>query len=389
MRIVADENIPFVADAFRGLGEVTTLPTPQITSTAVHEAELLVIRYETRVNEALLSGSPVRFVASATIGTDHVDLAYLQARGISFASAPGCNSNSVKEYIVAALLSFAVRHRISLQGKKLGVVGVGNIGSKVVKAAQALGMTVLENDPPLARTTGDPRFVELEKLLDADFITLHTPLTRTGPDPTYHLINQEKLSRMKEGMVLLNASRGAVVDTGALKHALLTGKLSAALLDVWEDEPTIDCELLSQAALGTAHIAGYSMEGKLNAVRMVREAVCQYFGLTVEWNPARNLRTPVAAEILLDTQEQRMEFALHNALQQAYRIEEDDARLREMLKLPADRRSAYFASLRSRYTFRREFSNYTVHFSPGCESFMQRLSILGFHCVPDCPSAPP
>ncbi|MCK4325827.1 4-phosphoerythronate dehydrogenase, partial [bacterium] len=211
MKIVADKNIPFVEEAFGKLGEVATLPGRQINSSAVKEADVLLVRTVTRVDERLLKGSRVRFVATATIGLDHVDLDYLKKKGIGFASATGCNANSVAEYIVAALLIFAQRYEFSLSGKTIGVVGVGNVGSRVVEKAGILGMNVLQNDPPLARKTGESRFRPLEELLQkSDILTLHVPLSHEGEDATYHMANEALFEKMKKGGFFINTSRGAV-----------------------------------------------------------------------------------------------------------------------------------------------------------------------------------
>jgi erythronate-4-phosphate dehydrogenase len=330
----------------------------------------------------------VRFVASATSGTDHVDFPYLQAHGIGFANAPGSNSNSVKEYVVAALLAFAARQGISLNGKTLGVVGVGHIGGKVAKAAEALGMKVIENDPPLARATGDSRFVPLDEILKADFITLHTPLVETGRDATVHLFDDGRFSCVKKGALLLNTSRGSVVDTAALLRALRQGTVGAALIDVWENEPSIDSLLLSLVALGTAHVAGYSTEGKLAAVRMVREAVCDYFGLSSGWDPAQHLGSPERCEVALAEPAPTQEMALHRIVRQVYDVEQDDARLREMLSLAPERRAAYYLKLRAEYPFRREFSAYTIQLRPEHGYLSQALSALGFACSSASPAAP-
>ena len=369
-------------DAFGDLGELVALPTEAITAAAARDADVLVIRNETPVNEGLLRGSRARFVASATAGSDHVDFAYLEARGIGFANAPGANANSVKEYVVAALLAFAARQGLALSGKTLGVVGVGHIGSKVTAASKALGMKVLENDPPLARAMGDPRFVALDEILDADFITLHTPLARTGPDATFHLFDHDRFSRVKKGAVLVNTSRGGVVDTAAFRQALQQGRVAAALVDVWENEPLIDADFLAQTALGTAHVAGYSMEGKLAALCMVREAVCSYFGLSAPWNPAQHLGTPEGSRIAPARHGLKQELALHNIVRQVYDIEQDDALLREMVSLAPEQREAYYTRLRINYRPRREFSSYAVELQPEDENLKESLVALGFNCIP-------
>jgi erythronate-4-phosphate dehydrogenase len=213
MKIIADSKIPFVQEAFADVAEVTALDTREIVPDVVREADALLVRSETTVDKSLLNGSRVRFVATATIGTDHLDTDYLQQRGIGFASAPGSNANSVGEYIVAALLVLEERCGFSLAGKTLGVVGVGNVGTIVVRYARALGLHVLQNDPPLARTTGNPAFLPLDELMDADIITIHVPLTKTGPDKTFHLFGDARIRAMKSGSILINTSRGGVVDT--------------------------------------------------------------------------------------------------------------------------------------------------------------------------------
>jgi erythronate-4-phosphate dehydrogenase len=381
MRIVADENIPHVAKAFGNIGSVTTLPTPQITQQTARDADVLVIRNETQVNAELLRGTRVRFVASATAGRDHVDFDCLTAAGIPFENAPGSNANSVKEYVIAALLAFAARQGVSLQGKSLGIVGVGAIGSKVARAAEALGMKVVANDPPLARSTRDPRFVPLEQVLAADFITLHTPLTQDGQDSTYHLFDSARFAKMKSSAVLINSARGAVVHTEALKAALKNGQLAAALTDVWEDEPAIDAGLLAQALIGTAHVAGYSMEGKLRAVQMVRDAVASHFRISSTWDPAQHLGTPKGSKLRLNGHAGLRETTLHQLVKQVYDVEQDDALLRKMLSLAPDQRAAYYTSLRTRYPSRREFSSYTVELSSHNEHLRATLAGLGFNCA--------
>lgn len=380
MRILADKNIPCVTEVFSDIGEVTAVETPLISSPLIREADILIIRSETSVNERLLNGSPVRFVGSPTAGTDHVDTDFLRTNGIGFASAPGSNSNSVKEYVVAVLLAFAARRRISLRGKTLGVVGVGNIGSKVVKAAEALGMFVLRNDPPLARMTGESRFVPLDRVLEADFITLHVPLTRDGRDPTYHLFDEPQFSRMKKGAVLLNTARGSVVCTPALKRALRQGLLSSALIDVWENEPSIDIEALSLSTIGTAHVAGYSMDGKVAAVLMVREAAGRYFGISSARSPTPYLREPDQPIIRLKAGGLADETPLHGIVRQAYDVEEDDARLRAILTLPEKGRAAHFSHLRTGYPYRREFSSFTVELPPEYARLSATLTTIGFAC---------
>ncbi|MHC4912347.1 MAG: 4-phosphoerythronate dehydrogenase, partial [Planctomycetota bacterium] len=243
MKIVADANIPFVRNCFSSLGEVEVVPGREITSNVIADADVLLVRSITQVDSDLLAGSSVRFVGTATIGFDHVRTDFLLSNNIGFASAPGSNANSAAEYVLAALLSVARKRKIQLEGKSIGIVGVGNVGSKVEKKAKALGMKVYLNDPPLQRQTGDAKYLPLEKLFGCDFITLHTPLTFEGIDKTFHLADERFFKLLKPACIFINTSRGAVVDTITLKGAIQSGKLGAVVLDVWENEPNINIEL--------------------------------------------------------------------------------------------------------------------------------------------------
>ena len=377
MRIVGDANIPLLADAFGPLGEVAALPADRITPEALRSADALLVRSVTRVDEALLAESTVRFVATATIGFDHIDRAYLSRRGMGFAYAPGSNARSVAEYVLAAIYTLADRRRFRVTDMVLGVVGCGNVGGRLARMAQAIGMKVLRNDPPLARQTGDPRYVPIEALAEADIVTFHVPLERSGPDATYHMIDEGLLARLKRGMTLINTSRGAVADTAALKAAIAGRRLGAVVLDVWEKEPNIDGELLQRADLATPHIAGYSYDGKTNGTLMVLEAFCRHFGLRREWDPSP-LMPPAArprGRLLAGI---TVEKIIHEAIQAAYDIEADDKRLRAILAEPSDKRGRFFDSLRRDYPVRREFPGTTVELAEPNAAAKEALEALGF-----------
>ncbi len=360
MRIVVDQRIPFVEEAFGAFGEVVKFDSRAIDSAAVKDADALLVRSETKVDAKLLEGSKVRFVGTATIGTDHVDAGYLKRSGIVFASAPGCNSNAVVQYVYSALFTVAEREGFKLRGKTLGVVGVGNIGSKIVRVGKKLGMKVLQNDPPLARASGDPRFLQLDDLMDADFITVHVPYTKTGTDPTHHLFDAKRLSMMKEGSVLINSSRGAVVDSRALRSALATGRPGKSVLDVWEKEPNIDIELLAKCAIGTQHIAGYSIDGKVNATKMIYEAFCSHFAKQKTWDAAAAIKPPAEPEMRVAPDYDDAESVISNLVRKCYDITKDDESLRKIAGLGQEERGQYFKGLRGKYVFRYEFSNMTV-----------------------------
>jgi erythronate-4-phosphate dehydrogenase len=317
-------------------------------------------------------------VGTLTIGTDHVDLGYLASRGIAFASAPGSNANSVAEYVAAALLVWSRRSGEPLRGKTIGVVGVGHVGSKVVRVAQALGMSVLLNDPPLERKTGDRTYRPLDELMQADVITLHVPLEKAGPDATHHLFEETRLNRMKRGVLLINTARGAVVKTGALRAALDAQKVGDAILDVWEGEPGIDTRLLNQVTLATPHIAGYSFDGKLNAVRAIDNELHRFLGIPAETEFQPEPVPPEAATIRIPEDVLGDEEMLCAAVRQAYDIELDDYMLRQIVSLPAAAQRHYFMRLRAEYRTRREFFNRIVELSPQQGSVRKTLTDLGF-----------
>jgi len=371
MKIVADENIPFVKECFASIGDVQTLSGRKITPDGIADADILLVRSITPVNEKLLANSKVKFVATATIGFEHIDVDYLKNRGIGFASAPGSNANSVADYIVAALLSVAQKHKITLEGKLIGVVGVGNVGSKVAKKCAALGMRVKLNDPPLFRQTGDTRYRPLNELFDCDFITLHTPLTREGQDKTYHLADEKFFASLKPGCVFINTCRGAVHDTAALKNAIRSKKLSAVILDVWENEPNIDCELLRLVDISTPHIAGYSLDGKIAGMIMIYNAACEYFGLKPKHKIEDFLPPPTVPQIKIDKispdpaspkgyAEASTQTLLHEIVRQVYVINRDDFNTREIAMVEPEKRGKFFDDLRKNYPVRREFQNTTI-----------------------------
>ncbi|MHC4616520.1 MAG: 4-phosphoerythronate dehydrogenase [Planctomycetota bacterium] len=378
MKIIADENIPFVAECFATIGEVTTFAGRQIGPGVIGDADVLVVRSITRVDSSLLTGSKVRFVATATIGFEHVDTDYLSKNDIGFASAPGSNANSVAEYIVAALLSVGKKHRIELAGKSIGVIGVGNVGSRVEEKAKALGMKVYLNDPPLQRQTGDRKYLPIEALYGCDFITLHPPLTFEGIDKTFHLADEKFFDLLKPGCVFLNTARGGVTDTGALKAAIKSGKLGGVVLDVWENEPNIDVELLRMVDLSTPHIAGYSLDGKIAGMIMIYEAACMHFGLAPTRTIVDFLPEPPLPRLTAETAANSEQEILHETVQQVYCINRDDFNTREIAMVAAEKRGKFFDDLRKNYPVRREFQTTEVVADTVCESLVKKLAGIGF-----------
>jgi len=379
MNIIADENIPFVREIFSALGTVTCHPGRQMTSDLLAGAHALLVRSVTRVDEKLLAGSTIRFVGTATIGTDHIDQSYLQDSGITFTSAAGSNSTSVAEYVMTALLVLAQKHAWNLSSMTLGIIGVGNIGSKVEKLASVLGLRVLPNDPPLQRTTGDQRFVSLDQILaEAQIITCHVPLTRSGPDATFHLFDQSRLESLKPKTVLFNTSRGPVVDNQALKNRLIKGDLGPVVLDVWENEPQIDVELLKLISLATPHIAGYSYDGKVNGTIMLYRRLCQFLDQPQTADTGSLMPPPPVSQITLDPTTDTEQQLLTHAFTRIYDMAADDLRLRETTRLEPSKRGPFFDSLRKNYPIRREASNTRVILSPPNNNLAQKFSTLAF-----------
>jgi erythronate-4-phosphate dehydrogenase len=382
VKIVADENIPLVKDGFGRFGEVRVVPGRAITAEAVRDAELLIVRSVTKVNGALLDGSAVRFVGTCTIGTDHLDIEYLKRRGIAIASAPGSNATSVAEYIAAVMLQLAKRQGFRLAEKTIGVVGVGNVGSRVAGRAEALGMKVMLGDPPLARETHDAKYRALDEVLDgADIVTLHVPLEKGGADPTWHMVDEGFLAKMRPGAVLFNSSRGAVHDTRAVLAARRSGRLGALFLDVWENEPEVDVELVAAADVASPHICGYSADGKLAGVVIVHRAAAKFLGVKSEWDPSGQLPAPIVPEVTLTDCTEPAEDLARRLVLGTYDFADDDRRMREMIKLPAAKRGKHFDALRRDYPCRREFHNTKITLTGECRRLSSTLAGLGFSVV--------
>lgn len=356
IKIIVDENIVFAREAFGLLGDVKLLSGRNIDNNVLINADVLIVRSITRVDEKLLKNTRVKFVGTATIGTDHIDLEYLRNNDIVFADAKGCNAYSVAEYLVAALLKIAIQYNFTLNNKSIGIVGVGNVGSKVAKFADTFGMKVLLNDPPLKRKGDERKFVELDEILSADIITLHVPLNLNGIDKTYHLIDKKKLLQLSDGAILINTSRGAVVDNNNLLEVIDQKKLKV-VLDVWENEPDINIDLLNKVIIGTPHIAGYSFEGKTNGTEMIFKALCNYLNLKIDFNFRKD---PPENSLLEFAKSDSFEKDMENILSKIYSIDQDDHRMREANKLNTIERAKHFDLLRKDYPVRREFNNYTI-----------------------------
>lgn len=382
MNIVVDENIPFGEEAFSNLGTVTVLPGREITSKSLQDATALIVRSVTPVNKELLGGTGVKFVGTATAGIDHIDLAYLAQHGIGFADATGSNANSVAEYVLTALAILAQKFQISLKGKTLGIIGVGRIGRLVAKNAKVLGMEVIPNDPPLARETQETGYRPLDQALQADFVTLHVPLIKEGTDKTVQLIGEKQLAAIPPSSMLINASRGEVVDNFSLLNTLKNQQLRDAVLDVWEGEPSINWELANCVTIATPHVAGYSFDGKIKGTTMIYQAACQYFGITPTWEYKEREPQSSVPGYVIEACGHHLEQLLFHLAPRLYDLHGDDARMRSLLTLPASERAIGFDQLRKNYPIRREFFSSPVHLRGADPAIISGLADLGFSIHP-------
>ncbi len=379
MKIICDNNMPYAAEAFGTLGEVTLREGRAITAADLQDVELLITRSTTKVTRELLAGSRLRFYGSGVIGTDHIDIPYLAQAGIPWSAAPGCNAESVSNYLTAALLWLGGQHGFRLAGKTLGVIGVGNVGRKVCAKAEALGMQVLACDPPRQRDAADAAarsFVGLDQILaEADVITCHVPLTRAGVDRTYHLLDRAAFARMRPGVILVNAARGEVLDTDALL-AELGGRVAHAVIDTWEGEPNYRPDLLARVEIATPHIAGHSYEGKVNGTLQVYERACQVLGVAPTFRP--QLPAPPVPVWRGDATGRVDEELLREAVLAVYDILGDDQRLRTSCVADVTARAKAFDRQRKDYPMRREFSATTVHLAHASAALQQKFRQLGF-----------
>ena len=375
MNILADENILFVQEAFSELGTVRTLPGRSIDASEVADADVLLVRTTTQLNESLFASNNPVFVGSASSGIDHVDGDYLSRCGIPFAHAPGSNARSVAEYVISALVHLAHARNFALPEKRLGIVGAGHVGRHVQEMATSLGIDCVLNDPPLARETGNPMYRPIEDIHDCDIVTFHVPLVRTGIDRTRHLVDRSFINRMKSGCIVFNTSRGPVVDSQALLQGLESGKVGGCVLDVWEHEPEIHAGLLEAADIASSHIAGYSFDGKLKGTLQIREALLEALDVDCEWDPSPLLPPPDLPSLDIETTD---DDPVHTAVSTVYDIRQEDAYMRELLRLPKVGRAREFDRLRRDYRRRREFSNTTLRL-PSERSFLRETFLgLGF-----------
>ncbi len=370
MKVIADKNIPFLKGVLEPFADMIYLPGDEISNDHIKDADALLIRTRTKCNEELLKKSKISFIGTATIGSDHIDKDYCEKSGIKWVAAEGCNSNAVLQYITSALCHLSVRYNFDLKDKTLGVVGVGNIGKKVVRLAEEIGMRVLLNDPPRERNEGKCGFHSLKVLKqECDIITFHVPLNHEGEDKTFHLCDENFLSGTIKDTIIINSSRGGVIDEKALIRFIENRHLLACVLDVYEKEPMIDHHLLHHLTFATSHIAGYSLDGKANGTTAVVNKLSKHFNLPyTSWEA--NIGESENLSVNIDYPGKSFQEILTDIVRQIYPITEDDKKLRN--------NPENFEELRNSYTYRRDFNAWKVSLIKGTEDIERKLRRLGF-----------
>lgn len=379
LTIVADENIPGLDEYFGDLGTLHKVPGRHLSREQLQGADILLVRSVTVVNQALLEGSSVKFVGTATIGTDHLDINYLETQGICWTNAPGCNANSVVDYVLSVISRFPDVLKQLIDGKAiLGIVGLGNVGSRLLERFQALSVECLAYDP-LINPKSYSELSSFEEVMSSDVICFHTPLTAEGLYPTYHMLGKQQFNRLKPNSLLVNAGRGGAFDNQALKQFIRARSLQGnskvkIALDVWEGEPNIDSELMECVDIATPHIAGYSLDGKMAGTQQIYDAFCKYF----QWNNTHSISEKQVFELQL-TKTQSVVDGLIEAIQAVYDVAEDDRLMRKSV-LTGEVAST-FDQLRKNYRERREFSCYHIVNSQVCSAdLLHALRAVGFVC---------
>jgi len=374
MKIVADNKIPFLKGVLEPFAEVVYLPGGEISREHIMDADALITRTRTKCNEKLLAGTKVKFIATATIGFDHIDTDWCDNNEIYWTNAPGCNSISVYQYIASVLVTLSLKHGFNFADRTLGVIGVGNVGKKIVRLGEWLGMRVMLNDPPRQREEGPCSYISLDGIIrECDIITMHVPLNMDGIDKTFHLMDEKLMRKLSPNTILINSSRGEVVDNQALKTILKEKSMTAAVLDVWENEPDIDMNLVDLLDIATPHIAGYSADGKANGTSMSVKSLSKFFKLPLTRWFAEDVPLPDKFRLDIDCKGKSLQDVLTQAILFTYKVEEDDHRLRSSLDT--------FEKQRGNYPLRREFQAFEIRLLNPHSDIQKRLIGLGFKVV--------
>ncbi len=371
MKIIADNKIPYLEGILEPFGSVSYLDGSSISRESIKDADALIIRTRTHCNKELLHNTAIKFIGTATIGTDHIDTAYCEEAGINWVNAPGCNAESVNQYVTAALLEWAHLQERQLDQLCLGIIGVGNVGSRVAQSAKALGMKIMLNDPPRARAEGPARFNSIEEIMiQADVISLHVPLQDDGIDKTRGFITHDLLNTCQNKPLLINTCRGEVIEDQVILEGLRQQRISDIIIDCWNHEPLISTSLLEQAFIATPHIAGYSRDGKANGTAIVVQQLASFFGLPlVDWYPP-SIEEPQIKTIFLNGNGLTEQEIIRQAVNSTYDIWQDDRKLREHIEA--------FEKQRGDYPIRREYPAYEIITDNISQEGLSALRALGF-----------
>lgn len=369
MKIVADNTVPYLKGIAEPIAEVSYLNSKEFTPKYIQDADVLIIRSINKCTRELLKDSQVKLITTATIGFDHIDTQYCKEAGITWKNSPGCNAVSVAQYVLAGIITIALHKKENLSEKTIGIVGVGHVGKEVEKLCKAYGMKVLRNDPPRAEKEGEEGFVSLDTIAEqADIITIHTPLTKDGKFPTFHLANESFFNKLQRKPLFINASRGSVHDTKALINAYKKNKISELIIDCWENEPQINTDLLTLTTIATPHIAGFSADGKANGTRMCLENIAIFFHL--QFDKINEVRPPFPKNPIIDLDD-FSENRIEHAILRSFNPSIIDKKLRE--------KPENFEYFRNNYEHPREFNAYTILHATKEESII--LQQLGFKLI--------
>jgi erythronate-4-phosphate dehydrogenase len=377
MKIVADENIPLLSSFFEQFGDIVKLPGREISNEDLRDADVLIVRSVTSVNQDILQNTPVKFVGSCTIGMDHVDTEYLDKQGVRYANAPGCNANSVVEYVISCLSILTETHGLVWDEITIGIIGYGNVGSLLSKRLKKLGIAIKAYDPFLDL----PGLVSLDEVMACDVISLHVPLTKDGPHPTFHMFDKSVFSALRDSQIVINTSRGAVINNPQLNEYLQQHPAVTVVLDVWESEPAIDVELAKKVFLGTPHIAGYSFDGKVAGTEMIYRALCQFLGFPTRHASGQFLEEPPLSKMAF-TSTADADWSMHTAIRACFDVRHDHSLLSASLRLPPDQRAAAFDIFRKTYRCRREFSGVKIQLKQVGSELLSKFKALGFNVKP-------
>ena len=369
--IIIDSNIPFIKGVFDDVANVRYLDGCNIRNKDVRNADALIIRTRTRCDEELLRNSSVKYIATATIGFDHIDTGYCQKHNIAWTNACGCNAKSVQQYVASALCFLQQKSKIDLNTATVGIVGVGNVGKLTAEFCEIIGVKTLLNDPLRQRIENDNKFVSLKEIAEkCDIITFHTPLNKEGIDKTFHLIDDNFLRSLQKTPVIINTARGEICDTEALKKAKIEQRISGIVLDCWEKEPNIDADLLAMCDIATPHIAGYSADGKANATTACVQYISNCFNLGINNWQVKNIPAPKQSVITLDNTSANFIDVIAEAVLKTYQIEKESSALKNNIH--------NFEFFRNHYPLRREFDSYTVLLKEKDEKIAEILKRVGF-----------